>query len=427
MIKQISFFLCAVLIFQNLPGQSQFVKVKGHQFYLNEHSLYYIGANYWYGGVLALKKDKQKGINRLKKELDFLKSHGVNNLRVLAGAEGSGLINGVNRVGPPLQIEEGIFDPEYLKGMDVLLNELGKRKMTAVIYLSNNWNWSGGFLQYLQWNNLISAAAFNEEIPWSELGEYTSRFYTCEKCIADYLNQVKYVIAHTNSITHKKYSEEPAIMAWEIANEPRPMRHSVIDSYKKFISNTASFIKSLDGNHLVTTGTEGYMSTESIQLYKEIHDDKNIDYLTIHIWPKNWSWFNGKNIAGGMDSVISKTIVYLDVHKKVAEQLNKPLVIEEFGLPRDNHSYDIDSPTVYRNIYYSKILHEWQKSKRTNGILAGVNFWAYGGLAKPVKGQVMWKEGDEYMGDPPMEEQGLNTIFNSDKSTWNVIDSFSKK
>ena len=213
MIKQIPVFLCAILIFQNLPGQSQLVKVKGHQFYLNEHSLYYIGANYWYGGVLALKKDKQKGINRLKKELDFLKLHGVNNLRVLAGAEGSGLINGVNRVGPPLQIEEGIFDTGHLKGIDVLLSELGKRKMTAVIYLSNNWNWSGGFLQYLQWHNLISAAAFNEEIPWSELGEYTSRFYACEKCIADYLNQVKYVIAHTNSITRKKYSEEPAIMA----------------------------------------------------------------------------------------------------------------------------------------------------------------------------------------------------------------------
>ncbi len=39
----------------------------------------------------------------------------------------------------------------------------------------------------------------------------------------------------------------------------------------------------------------------------------------------------------------------------------------------------------------------------------------------------MWKEGDEYMGDPPMEEQGLNTIFNSDKSTWALIDSISNK
>ena len=426
MIKKLFFFLCAVLFFKILPAQSELVKIKGSQFYLDNHPFYYVGTNYWYGSVLALKNDKQKGIDRLRQELDFLKSHNVTNVRILGGAEGKGLINGIQRVGPPLQTKEGIFDPGYLKGMDVLLTELGKRKMTAVIYLSNNWNWSGGFLQYLKWNGLIPDSAFNENIAWGELGNYTSKFYDCEKCMADYFKQVKYIVGHTNSITHKKYSEDPAIMAWEIANEPRPMRPSAINSYKKFISNTASFIKKIDPRHLVTTGTEGYMSTESIQLYKDIHNDKNIDYLTIHIWPKNWSWFEGKDIAGGMDSVVSKTITYLNVHKKIAADLNKPLVIEEFGLPRDNHSYDIDSPTTYRDIYYSKILSEWLKSKRTNGLLAGINFWAYGGIAKPVKGQIMWKEGDEYMGDPPMEEQGLNTVFNSDKSTWNVIDSFSK-
>jgi mannan endo-1,4-beta-mannosidase len=426
LIKKSAIFLCTILFFQILSAQSEFVKAKGSRFYLNNHPLYYIGANYWYGGLLALKKDKQKGIDRLRKELDFLKSNGITNVRVLGGAEGKGLINGIYRVGPPLQAKEGVFDADFLKGMDALLNELGKRKMTAVIYLSNNWNWSGGFPQYLKWNGLIPDLAFDKDISWNELRNYTSKFYDCEKCMTEYLNQVKYIIGHTNFITHKKYSEEPAIMAWEIANEPRPMRPSVMNSYKKFISNTASFIKKSDPHHLVTTGTEGYMSTESIQLYKDIHDDKNIDYLTIHIWPKNWSWFSGKNIRDGMDSVIYKTINYLHEHENVARELNKPLVIEEFGLPRDNHSYDIDSPTTYRNIYYSKILNEWLKSKRKKGILAGVNFWAYGGIAKPVKGQVMWKEGDEYMGDPPMEEQGLNTVFNSDKSTWSLIDSFSQ-
>ena len=428
MIKKILLlFHVAVLCSQIISAQSSFIKAKGEQFFLNNQPYYYIGTNYWYGGLLALKKDKQKGIERLKEELDFLKKNGVTNVRVLGGSEGSGLINGVNRVGPPLQPEQGIFDPEFLKGMDALLVELGKRKMTAVIYLSNNWNWSGGFLQYIKWNGLIPDSAFEKDIPWGELGAYTSKFYDCEKCKANYLNQVKYIITHTNSISHKKYFEEPSIMAWEIANEPRPMSSSAINSYKKFISSTAAYIKSLDANHLVTTGTEGYMSTESIQLYKDIHDDKNIDYLTIHIWPKNWSWFKGKDIGGGMDSVMSKTITYSNIHKKIAEELHKPLVIEEFGLPRDGHSYNIDSPTTFRDSYYNKIFNEWLQSKRSNGVLAGINFWAYGGIAKPVKGQVMWKEGDEYMGDPPMEEQALNTVFNSDKSTWTLVHSFYEK
>ena len=363
----------------------------------------------------------------MREELDFLQKNGVANVRVLGGSEGNGLINGVRRVGPPIQPEEGVFDPNFLKGMDALLVELGKRKMTAIIYLSNNWNWSGGFLQYLKWNRLIPDSAFNTDIPWGELGEYTSKFYDCEKCKAEYLNQVKYIVSHTNSINHKKYSEEPAIMAWEIANEPRPMAYRAVNSYKKFIRSTSDYIKKLDPNHLITTGTEGYMSTGSISLYKEINGYKNINYLTIHIWPKNWSWFKGKDVAGGMDSVNSKTLTYLDVHRKIAHELDKPLVIEEFGLPRDGHSFDIDSPTTYRDIYYNTIFSEWLKSKRTNGDLAGVNFWAFGGNARPIKGQIMWKEGDEYMGDPPMEEQGLNTIFDSDKSTWELIHSFTEK
>jgi mannan endo-1,4-beta-mannosidase len=342
---------------------------------------------------------------------------------VLAGPEGKGIINGVNRVGPPLQPAEGVFDPGFLRGMDVLLTEMAKRKMTAVIYLSNNWNWSGGFAQYLQWNHLYPDSLFSKEIPWTTTGEYNSKFYDCEKCVADYLAQVKYVVGHTNAITQKKYSEEPAIMAWEIANEPRPMRPSAENAYKKFISNTAAYIKQLDSNHLVTTGTEGYQSTDGMPLYREINDDKNIDYLTIHIWPKNWSWLNVKDIPGSIDSAIARTIVYLHQHEAVAAQLNKPLVLEEFGLPRDNQSFDINSSTKYRNIYYRKILEEWLGSKRSNGNLAGVNFWAYGGIGKTITGQTWWKKGDPYIGDPPMEEQGLNTVFISDTNTWKVIDS----
>ena len=73
------------------------------------------------------------------------------------------------------------------------------------------------------------------------------------------------------------------------------------------------------------------------------------------------------------------------------------------------------SPTTRRDEYYRKIF------SYLGGPVAGANFWAFGGSARPKKGQVFWKPGDEYMGDPPMEEQGLNTVFDSDKTTWTVI------
>ena len=421
--KRIFFLIFILLISCRLiEAQSSFVSVKDHQFFLNNKRHYYIGTNYWYGELLALEKDKKKGIERLRKELDFLQQHGVTNLRLVAGAEGSGKVNGVERIGPPLQTEEGIFDPEILKGLDVLLDEMGKRNMKAVIYLSNNWEWSGGFLQYLRWNGLIDDSTFRNKIDWVELGNIISKFYDCEKCKAGYLKQLAYIIGHKNAISKKNYKDDPVIMAWELANEPRPMRASSIDSYEKFIRDAAAFIKSKDSRHLVTLGVEGYMGTENLDVFEKIHDDKNVDYLTIHVWPKNWGWFRGNDVAGSMENIFSKSLQYIYAHENIARKLNKPIVIEEFGLPRNNNSFDIDASTSLRDSFYNRMFKELVINKHGNGVLGGLNFWAYGGLARPVKGQTYWKKGDQYMGDPPMEEQGLNSVFNNDKTTWAVID-----
>jgi hypothetical protein len=102
------------------------------------------------------------------------------------------------------------------------------------------------------------------------------------------------------------------------------------------------------------------------------------------------------------------------------------MVIEEFGLPRNEHSFDVKSATSLRDEYYSKIFEFVAEGARTSGHIAGANFWAFGGTSRPVKNQLFWKKGDDYMGDPPMEELGLNTVFDSDKTTWAVINNYSK-
>ncbi len=418
-------FIIVIVVLFSVPSlwaQSGFVTVKQHQFYLNNKPYYYIGANYWYGSYLGLQKDKTKGIARLRKELDFLKSKGITNIRVAAAVEGSGQINGVQRVENTLQTKQGVFDTNVLKGLDVLLTELGKRKMKAVLFLSNNWEWTGGFLQYLNWNGLIADSIVKRKLGWDELRDYVSKFYSCESCKAAYAAQVTLILNHTNSITGKKYKEDAAIMAWELANEPRPMRPSAIDAYEKWISSAAALIKSIDKKHLVTTGCEGDQGTESMEVFKAIHADKNIDYATIHIWPKNWGWFKDTSIAANFDKVVTNTTAYINKHIEAARQLNKPLVVEEFGLPRDGQSFDINATTNFRDKYYANIFSQWRKSKNENDVLAACSFWAYGGTAKPISGQTYWKHGDNYMGDPPMEEQGLNSVFNSDSTTWKVIE-----
>jgi mannan endo-1,4-beta-mannosidase len=378
---------------------------------------YFIGTNYWYGSLLGLEKDPRRGIERLRKELNFLKANGVNNLRLMAGAEGSGLMNGVIRVAPPLQPEKGSFDERVLDGLDLILSEMRKRKMKAVIFLSNNWEWSGGFQQYLIWNGVVSKDWLTKKPTWDELRDIVAKFYSCGPCKVGYEAQVRFVISRVNTITNQRYIDDPTIMAWELANEPRPKRPSANKQYQQWMEDSAAFIKSLDPHHLVTSGHEGSIGTESIDLYTKVHADRNIDYLTIHIWPKNWGWFENGKLSNGFPNAVEQTVKYIDEHIAIAEKLNKPLVIEEFGLPRDGQAFDPFTLTTLRDRYYEQLFSYVKPGSR----IGGASFWAFGGTARPAKGQQFWKIGDEYMGDPPMEEQGLNSVFVTDGSTWEII------
>lgn len=426
-IRKISGVSIILLLFSIVAfAQDSFVKVKNQQFVINDKPYYYVGTNYWYGGLLGLEKDKRRGAERLRRELDFLKANGVTNLRVMAGAEGEGLLNAVPRVGPALQPVQGKFNTEVLDGLDLLLVEMNKRGMKAVIFFSNNWEWSGGFQQYLIWNNRVAKDFLTRKPSWDELRDAVSKFYDCAACKAAYDEQMYVILNRKNKFNGKKYTEDATIMAWELANEPRPMRPAANENYKKWIADVAAKIKANDKNHLVTIGHEGSIGTESLELFEKIHADKNVDYLTIHIWAKNWGWFRDGKLAEDYPSVLEKATNYVNEHLAVAKKLNKPLVIEEFGLPRDGQSFDVNSTTVYRDKYYEKYLSLLATSAKSNGSLAGINFWAFGGAARPIKDQIFWKKGDEYMGDPPMEEQGLNTVFDTDKTTWTIINKYSK-
>ena len=69
---------------------------------------------------------------------------------------------------------------------------------------------------------------------------------------------------------------------------------------------------------------------------------------------------------------------------------------------------------------YSHAFTKVEESAKENGVLAGTNFWAFGGYGRHFKDDPMWSNGDDLMGDPPQEEQGLNSVFDTD-STMTVI------
>jgi len=56
-------------------------------------------------------------------------------------------------------------------------------------------------------------------------------------------------------------------------------------------------------------------------------------------------------------------------------------------------------------------IHCWKVLNQKKGI-AGANFWTFSGTGRPsLTHAIWWKKGDDLLGDPPMEEQGLKQCF----------------
>ena len=398
-----------------------FVKQKEGKFTINDKPYYFIGTNFWFGAILG-SEGQGGNRERLLKELDFMKENGINNLRVLVGADGP---SGQKvKVMPTLQIEPGVYNDTIFDGLDFLMAELGKRDMYAVLYLNNSWEWSGGYGQYLNWAGRgdVPEAGVQD---WPVFVKHVAQYADCDSCHTLFLNHVKHVITRTNRYTGKKYIDDTAIMSWQVGNEPRSFSDEGKPAFVKWLKETTALIRSLDPNHLISLGNEGTKGCEEdMSLFEQINSDPNVDYLTIHIWPKNWSWIDPTLVVASVDTAIVETDKYIDNHLAIAKKLNKPMVIEEFGYPRDNHKYTLDDTTAARDTYYSNIFSKIISSKENNGLIAGCNFWTWGGFGRPA--HTFWEPWDDYVGDPSQEEQGLNSVFDTD-TTIKVIKSYTQK
>lgn len=398
-----------------------FAHVKDGQFVCQNYPSHFLGTNFWYGAILG-SEGRGGDCARLEAELDTLKALGLTNLRVLVGGDGPDGIP--TRVSPTLQVEPGVYNDTIFRGLDYLLAEMAERNMKAVLYINNSWEWSGGYGMYLEWAGAGKALipAIAGYVPFMES---VSHFVTNDKAKELFYNHVRHVVSRTNTVTGKAYCDDPAIFSWQIGNEPRCFRADSAGqaAFVDFMWETASLIKSLDSNHMVSSGSEGYYGCEAdMDLFERIHSCPDIDYMNIHIWPYNWGWVRENTLDVNLASAIEKTDRYIDAHLEVAAKYGKPVVLEEFGFPRDGFLFVKGSPTVSRDEYYRHVFSRVVRSAEEGGLFAGLNFWGWGGLAGQSETNLYWQPGDDYCGDPAQEQQGLNSVYLSDRSTVAVID-----
>ena len=409
-LKPVVWALLALAAF-SCSRTSPFVSVEDGQFIRDGKPYTYVGTNFWYGPILA-SEGRGGDLERLQRELDTLKALGIENLRTLVGGDGP---DGVfSRVEPTLQTAPGVYNDTLLVGLDRYLVELGKRGMQTVLYINNSWEWSGGYGQYLEW-----ATGEKTLIPlvdgyWPFM-QQMRKFQVSEPAQELYFNHLRNIVGRTNSITGKPYKDDPAIFAWQLGNEPRcfSSEKEIQDGFIGWMTKAAAIVKELDPNHLLSTGNEGLMgSEEDIELVRRINSIPGIDYMTIHIWPYNWSWAKAESLEEDLPAAKSRTEEYLRLHANIGRELGLPVVCEEFGFPRDGFKADITASTRARDAYYEYVF------SRVGQELQGANFWGWSGFAVPNNEQ--WVSGDPYTGDPAQEAQGLNGVYVTD-STVDII------
>ncbi|CAH1762457.1 24164_t:CDS:2 [Entrophospora sp. SA101] len=407
--------------FKQNPSSKEFVKVIGTSFVLNDKNLYVVGANYWQAMNLGMSNK-----TRVLKDLEVLKKHGINCVRIMAGSEGPD--GEPYRMRPALMNSPGVYNEEVFQGLDWFLDQLRKYDITAIMTLSNYWHWSGGFAQYVNWIDKTTP------IPYPKWGsefldfeEYAARFYSDEKiqkeCQQLYLNHVETVINRRNMINGEFYRDDPVIFAWELANEPQPPIYQGTNDkhhheiFFNWIDSTANFIKSLDPNHLVSTGVEGKHGKD---WFITSHRSKHIDFTSAHVWVENWGYYNSSDPSEeNYQKAENFMIEFLENTSDWSTNIsNKPILLGEFGMARDGwkdiSKYDPRATTKNKDRYFKAIADkvlQLEKQKRFSGLA----FWAFAGLARPTDSIPQW------LGDPPHEPPGWYSVYDTDQSTLNIF------
>jgi mannan endo-1,4-beta-mannosidase len=383
-----------------LPGA---LAVRGTRFRKDGKPFFVSGINYWAGTTLA-RTGNIAGWDQARRDLDGIQGAGINMIRTMAATEGPD--TEPQRIVPTIQPAPRQYVPAGVEGVLRFAEELQSRGLYGIYMLNNFWQWSGGFAQYIAWAG-GGPIPYPPPMPngsWDRFQKSNGTFYKNAKAIELYDDYLKFLVP--------QLKRNPTVI-WELANEPRGM--SNVPSFHAWIDRTARLIKSLAPGQLCTTGSEGLTPTPRSAGVDPVSDHASpaIDFVCFHMWAENWGWVHGDRISTGYPKAVDLAKRYINKHAELAVKIGKPLLLEEFGFPRDGGSFDPAAPTTYRDQYFQEVYALVQSLIPTTP-MAGIMPWAWAGDSRPPRPGDLWKPGDSFIGDPPHEKQGWYSIYDQD-------------
>ncbi|KAJ4914674.1 hypothetical protein Rs2_00224 [Raphanus sativus] len=187
------------------------------------------------------------------------------------------------------------------------------------------------------------------------------------------------VLTRKNTITGRVYKEDPTIFSWELINEPRSTGSTILQSWVK---EMASYVKSIDSNHLLEIGLEGFYGDSKPERtvynpggtiltgtdFISNNQVPEIDFATIHIYPDSWLPLQSSR-TGEQDEFVDK---WIGSHIQDCDNIiKKPLLITEFGKSSKFPGFSLEE----RNKFFKRVYDVIYDSARTGGSCTGGVFW----------------------------------------------------
>ncbi len=254
--------------------------------------------------------------------LNDAKAMGLNTIRLFAFCDGDDkdgyCFQGKGTRWNPAAQGAGVYDEPTFRKLDYIVARAGELGIRLILPLANQWDDNfGGMRQYVNWlwtldenqipQNLrqtwlrdVNINSLTSDTDKALYQQYHDIFYTHPQTRAWYRAYVQYVLNRVNTYTGVVYKNDPTILLWELANEPRAESDPSGQTLQAWITEMAAFIKEQDPNHLVSTGEEGWYCDPSRGAdnwryncslgvdYIGDHRIANIDACSFHMYPDGY-------------------------------------------------------------------------------------------------------------------------------------------
>ena len=354
-----------------LAANDGFVQVRGTHFVLNGRRIYVSGTNSYYQMI-----HRRTGDPGADEVLDELATRSMTVVRTWAFQDMGERTYDCLQCAPAQKLANGQRPVDFISeptlvALDQTLAAADARGVRVILTLVNNWDDFGGMNRYTLWR----FGTTNHD-----------QFYTDATIRQWFKDLIALLTSRVNTVNGRRYRDDPTLFAWQLTNEARASSPTTAAQLDAWFAEMSAYIKSLDSNHMVTTGIEGFyqgansgLNSDSwMSAYREDfrvnHQHATIDYATCHVWPQNWGW----NPITSTGAAVTKATQFVQRRVSDAETvLNKPVMVDEFGVPRDNFGRGVNSGTTvvrerfYRDVFYSLC----ETSARTNGAFAGTANW----------------------------------------------------